>query len=302
MQREEIKELLKHEMGDMLFAEQRFLTATKQMAREAMEPGVKKRVEKHVAETEEQIQRLKQAFSKIGERAKAERCEGALGIKAEHDTFKKEEKPNKEMLAAFDFGSGLRVEHYEIAGYQSAIALCKVLGEKDCAELLQKSLREELDMAKFLEKNAQRTLKKMIKANGAATGTTRAKKPDGRSRSAAAKTATGTRKKSSSNGAVTTQDHQEIREWAESRGGIPTIVDQTGGLLRIDFVEGKGSGGREERLNETDWSRWFEIFDDRGLAFLHSTDPDSRFVKLVYPKNAKSAKSGKSAGGKKSKR
>lgn len=297
MQREEIKELLKHEMGDMLFAEQRFLTATKQMAREAMEPGVKKRVEKHVTETEEQIQRLKQAFSKIGARAKAERCEGALGIKAEHDTFKKEEKPNKEMLAAFDFGSGLRVEHYEIAGYQSAIALCKVLGERDCAELLQKSLREELDMAKFLEKNAQRTLKKMIQANGAAAGTTKTKKPNGRaSRSGAARKSTGPRRKASMDGAVTTQDHQEIRAWAEARGGIPTIVDETGGLLRIDFVEGKGSGGREERLKETDWSGWFEIFDDRGLAFLHSTDPDSRFVKLVYPKNVKSAS------GKKSKR
>jgi ferritin-like metal-binding protein YciE len=294
MQKEEIKELLKHEMGDMLFAEQRFLTATKQMAREAMEPGVRKRVERHVAETEEQIQRLKQAFSRIGARARAVRCEGALGIKAEHDTFKKEEKPNKEMLAAFDFGSGLRVEHYEIAGYQSAIALCKVLGEKECAELLQESLREEMEMAKFLEKNAQRTLKGMIEVNGAAGRTTRAK-PDGRSsRRGSAQKTSGSRRQAS-DGAVTTQDHREIREWAESRGGIPAIVDQTGGLLRIDFVEGKGSGGREERLNETEWSRWFEIFDDRGLAFLHSTDPDSRFVKLVYPENARSA------GGRKSK-
>jgi hypothetical protein len=83
--------------------------------------------------------------------------------------------------------------------------------------------------------------------------------------------------------AKSTQDHDFIRRWTEERGGIPTIVDDTGGLLRIDFVEGAGSGGREESLEETSWERWFEIFDDRGLAFLYEPDEDSRFFKLVYP-------------------
>lgn len=85
--------------------------------------------------------------------------------------------------------------------------------------------------------------------------------------------------------AKTTRDHETIRRWAEERGGIPTIVEDTGGLLRIDFVEGKGSGGREDRLEETTWDRWFEIFDDRGLDFLYQPDGDSRFFKLVYPES-----------------
>jgi hypothetical protein len=81
-----------------------------------------------------------------------------------------------------------------------------------------------------------------------------------------------------------TRDHDEIRRWAESRGGIPTFVKGTGdGLLRIDFVEGKKSGGREENLDETTWEEWFEVFDDRGLEFLHVPEGESRFFKLVYP-------------------
>ena len=78
-----------------------------------------------------------------------------------------------------------------------------------------------------------------------------------------------------------TRDHDTIRAWVEARGGVPAIVEGTGGLLRIDFVEGKGSGGHEPRLEETDWDRWFEIFDDRGIDFLYQDAPESRFFKLV---------------------
>lgn len=79
-----------------------------------------------------------------------------------------------------------------------------------------------------------------------------------------------------------TRDHDLIRRWAEARGGVPSIVEETGGLLRIDFVEGAKSGGHDERLEETSWERFFEIFDDRGLYFLYEPDEKSRFNKFVY--------------------
>lgn len=81
--------------------------------------------------------------------------------------------------------------------------------------------------------------------------------------------------------AIRTRNHDEIRQWVEQRGGIPTVVKGTGGLLRIDFIQGPQSGGREASLEETEWERWFEIFDDNDLAFLCSPDPESRFFKLV---------------------
>jgi hypothetical protein len=77
-----------------------------------------------------------------------------------------------------------------------------------------------------------------------------------------------------------TQDHQTIRRWVEDRGGVPAIVVGTGGLLRVDFIEGDGP---EPRLDETTWDRWFQIFDDRGLSFLYSDEPENRFFKLIYP-------------------
>ena len=158
----EPKELLVHELGDLLYAERRFLTSTKGLVREANDPELKERLEQHVQETETQIERLQEAFSAIGEKAKAEKCEAAIGLREEHDSFKSEEKPSKELLEAFDLGSGLRVEHYEIAAYRSAIAIADTLGETECAEILKESLAEEEAMADFLEKSAPKLLKKLL--------------------------------------------------------------------------------------------------------------------------------------------
>lgn len=83
-----------------------------------------------------------------------------------------------------------------------------------------------------------------------------------------------------------TRDHNTIRRWTEERGGVPAIVEGTGGLLRIDFVEGAGSGGPSPRLNETEWEKWFRIFDDNDLVFLHSPEKESRFFKLISSETA----------------
>jgi ferritin-like metal-binding protein YciE len=161
----EPKELLVHELGDLLYAERRFVTATKKLARETANPEVKKRLEQHVVETEGQVERLQRAFESIGEKAKAEKCEAAIGLREEHASFKSEETPTKELLEAFDLGSGLRVEHYEIAGYRTAIAVANALGFGECAEILKESLAEEEDMARFLEGVAPKALKQLFEAS-----------------------------------------------------------------------------------------------------------------------------------------
>jgi len=76
------------------------------------------------------------------------------------------------------------------------------------------------------------------------------------------------RSKAAKVGATTTTDHDEIRKWVEARGGKPAKVADTGGrkgggILRIDFNE------PEEGLEQIEWEEFFEVFDDRELAFLH---------------------------------
>jgi hypothetical protein len=82
--------------------------------------------------------------------------------------------------------------------------------------------------------------------------------------------------------ATTTTDHDEIRQWADERGGRPSVVrtgEGRGGILRFDF------GEDDEKLEETSWEEFFKIFDDNHLAFLHQdqvgSGQTSRFFKFV---------------------
>lgn len=165
-----MKDLLKHELGDLLYAEQLILKMLGTLTKEVKNPEVLNRVQEHIGETEEQIERLRRAFEAVGEKAKAEKCEAAVGLKAEHDTFKKEESPSKLLLEAFDLGNSLRVEHYEIAGYRSAIAVATAMGEREVAALLGESLREEEAMATFIERNSVKMLKALGTGMDLATG------------------------------------------------------------------------------------------------------------------------------------
>jgi ferritin-like metal-binding protein YciE len=167
-----LQELLIHDLGDILFAERTILKALPKMIREVSGAQMRARLEQHLAETQQQVGNLEQAFAALGERAKAQRCPGILGIVAEHDEFKSEEEPSKPIMEAFDLGAGLRVEHYEIAAYRSAIAVARNLGVQDVVDLLQRNLDQEVAMADFIESNAAMALE-TARANAAAAAAKR---------------------------------------------------------------------------------------------------------------------------------
>ena len=161
---DDMTKLFKHELGDLLYAEKTFLKGLKAMAKETSDPTIKQRILQHHAETEGHVTTLQAAFEAAGFSAKATKCDAAIGLKEEHDSFKTDEEPTSEVLEAFNLGSGLRVEHYEIAGYRSAIVLAKVLGFDESAVLLEQNLAQEEEMARFLEQHAATALKKLVGA------------------------------------------------------------------------------------------------------------------------------------------
>jgi hypothetical protein len=96
----------------------------------------------------------------------------------------------------------------------------------------------------------------------------------------------------------TTTDHDEIRRWAQERGGNPACVQGTGGkgdvgLLRIEFP-GK-PGANDDKLQAIEWDEFFEKFDERGLALVyqdHMADGQkSNFNKLIDRTSTKASHS-----------
>ena len=157
----DIHGLLKHELGDLLYAEKQILKAIKKMSKEVKNPMVKERLLQHYTETEGQVTNLERAFESIGEKPRGQKCPGILGIIEEHDEFKEEESESAPVLEAFNLGSGLRVEHYEIAAYQSAIVTAKTAGRRECADLLAANLAQEIEMEKFLRGVAPKAMKEL---------------------------------------------------------------------------------------------------------------------------------------------
>ena len=85
---------------------------------------------------------------------------------------------------------------------------------------------------------------------------------------------------------LVTTSHEVIRNWAESRGGVPATVEGTehgdrAGVLRFDF------GERSDKLRHITWEEWFRTFDERKLNFIYQEERkdgrQSTFFQLENP-------------------
>ena len=88
----------------------------------------------------------------------------------------------------------------------------------------------------------------------------------------------------------TTQDHEEIQQWAERRGAKPGEVASTEGkgaqgILRLMIP--KPPHHNDGALKEISWDEFFEKFDASGLALVYqevtAEGAESNFNKLVHP-------------------
>ena len=150
------RELFLHELGDLLYAENTLVKTLPKLAREATDADLQKGFEAHLEETKQHVDKLKQVFELVGEKAKAEKCPAIDGITKEHDEFMSEEKPSPVITDMFLTGAGARTEHYEIAAYTGLITLAQALGEKGAVPLLQENLKQEEAALGKLEQAAKR--------------------------------------------------------------------------------------------------------------------------------------------------
>jgi hypothetical protein len=97
----------------------------------------------------------------------------------------------------------------------------------------------------------------------------------------------------------TTQDHDEIRRWAEARNAIPCEVASTerdgeAGILRFCFPKAKNRN--DDSLKQIEWDEFFSKFDENGLSmvFQEKTAGGARsnFNKLIHADAGADSESG----------
>ncbi|HEX2076263.1 MAG TPA: DUF892 family protein, partial [Longimicrobium sp.] len=120
------------------------------LAREVTDDGIRTAFREHERETREQIGNLDRCFQVLGEAPQRVTCRPVDGLRQEHDQFVRD-RPSREVMTMFALGAESKTEGFEIASYRALVNMAGVLGEQECARLLQENLRQEEAMAERVD-------------------------------------------------------------------------------------------------------------------------------------------------------
>jgi len=157
MELSNLQDLLVENLKDLYSAETQLLKALPKVAKKVENDQLREALTMHVKETEQQVKRLEQVLSKMGEKPGGKKCHGMEGLIEEAKEMM-EEDADPEVMDAGLIVDCQKVEHYEIAGYGSAVTFAKLLGDEESARLLAQTLDEEERADKKLTEIAESTI------------------------------------------------------------------------------------------------------------------------------------------------
>jgi len=150
--------LLKHEVDDLLSAEEQIIEALPKMIEKATQPQLKKALNEHLQVTKNQKERIQKVKSILESKSNEEKsepglleklfggtkCKGTEGLIKEGEKLMGENMDSKVRDAAI-IAAAQKIEHYEISGYGTARAYAMQLGFEDVEQLLTETLNEEYE-------------------------------------------------------------------------------------------------------------------------------------------------------------
>ena len=154
---ESLQDLYLEQLRDLHSAERQIIEALPKMIEKASHAELRSGFEKHLRQTEEQLRRLEQIGSRIGQDLSGHKCKGMEGLLEEGEELMKE-RADSDVLDAALIAAAQRVEHYEMAGYGCARTYARLLGLEDDARVLQQTLDEEGDTDHKLTELAERVV------------------------------------------------------------------------------------------------------------------------------------------------
>jgi ferritin-like metal-binding protein YciE len=153
-----VKDLLADEIKDLYSAEKQLTKAIPKMAKGSADATLKEAFTAHLKETQGQVTRLEEVAKLLEIKPTGKKCVGMEGCISEGAEALEEEGEHA-ILDLGLIGAGTRVEHYEMAGYMTAISLAQKLGAKEVVDLLNHSLIEEQNAEKKLRQISATLLK-----------------------------------------------------------------------------------------------------------------------------------------------
>jgi ferritin-like metal-binding protein YciE len=157
-EKQTLKDLLEDEIKDLYSAEKQLTKAIPKMAKGSHDAALSAAFKNHLKETEKQVARLEEVGRLLDIKPSGKKCEGMEGVIKEGAEALQEEG-DEAVLDLGIIGAGSRVEHYEMAGYLTAISLAERMGAGEVVKLLRESLGEEQAAEQTLRKIASGLIK-----------------------------------------------------------------------------------------------------------------------------------------------
>jgi ferritin-like metal-binding protein YciE len=188
MEMSNLQDLWVENLKDLYSAENQILKALPKAAKKIENEELRSALEQHVEETQGHVERLEQIMEKLGEKPGGKKCHGMEGLLEEAKELMSEDA-EPEVLAAGLIVDCQKVEHYEIAGYGSAVTFAKLLGNEEAARLLGQTLDEEKATDQKLTAIAESSINieaasgEESEEGGSSSGSASSRSSGGRSRS-----------------------------------------------------------------------------------------------------------------------
>jgi ferritin-like metal-binding protein YciE len=137
-----LDQLFHDTLKDIYFAEKKILGTLPKMAKAAHSKELKAAFEKHLRETQGQVERLEQVFASIDKKPEGKTCAAIVGITDEGAEIMAEYSGSPALDAGL-LAAAQAVEHYEISRYGTLRTWAEELGLTKAVTLLEKTLKEE---------------------------------------------------------------------------------------------------------------------------------------------------------------
>ncbi len=138
-------------------AELELANAMPELISAASAPELKELFEHHLANRHEHLNRLERVLAEIGQQPAGERCETMQEMLADVQLFIGEGSDPQVLDVALT-AAMRQIGHFQIASYQTAIALAQARGQEQAVRLLTRSLEEENDLEAELGEQSRKYL------------------------------------------------------------------------------------------------------------------------------------------------
>jgi len=150
-----LNDLFMHGLQDLYYAENQIMKSLPAMIEKATNEQLRAGFEKHLAETEGQVHRLRQVFELLETEPKGDKCPAIEGILKEGRDLMSE-IGDEDVMNVGLVAAAQAVEHYEITRYGTLIAWATELGRTDVVPMFKANLAEEKATGQKLTQLAER--------------------------------------------------------------------------------------------------------------------------------------------------